>query len=366
MVQSPSLSILPDERRAQPATGLRVGGIVAGTRLLAANGYRAVETLRVGDNVATLIGRGSLFVPIGWIGRRIALRAAAAPVRIKRNAIATSMPSRDIVVAPDHAVYLAGAPYRAVDLVNGLTIRHEEASHDVEYWGVRLHRHDILVAESLAIESTLNKAAFDEVTEPYQPMRGATRFSPWHERPDPIDFTSHIALSIGWFRRRLRKRGVRLPDETTVAPRQAGRMLPTVPDWLNFETEARAALAGLAELAANWHVQLEIALQPDLSVFVAPRTLHELLDIVVVHAMEAAQGGKVVLGAMRLHERLHIAVIDDGAGRDAAVQRADLRRVEEIAALLGGKLEIENWPGEGSVVSIRLPCSHQPLTRDRD
>jgi hypothetical protein len=86
------------------AADLRLGGLLAGTRLLTLSGYRPIEQLRHGDLVATLLGRGPLFLPITWIGRRrVATRNGL--VRVSRNAGGDAMPDRDVVLVPDHALY---------------------------------------------------------------------------------------------------------------------------------------------------------------------------------------------------------------------------------------------------------------------
>ena len=68
------------------------------------------------------------------------------------------------------------------------------------------------------------------------------------------------------------------------------------------------------------------------------------------------------LGTGRLFETVRDAVIvagvcDDGRGFDAGASRAGvgLRSMTERAAALGGKLETESGPGEGTKVNFRVP-----------
>ena len=83
-----------------------------GTRLLAERGEVPVEELRVGERLITVSGR---LRPIRWIGHR---RAACLrhprphevwPVRVAAGAFAADLPRRDLLLSPDHAVFVDGA-----------------------------------------------------------------------------------------------------------------------------------------------------------------------------------------------------------------------------------------------------------------
>ena len=135
---------------------------VAGTHILTATGERMVEALMQGDIVLTLAGGDLSARPVKWIGRRRIDLAAhprpetAAPIRIRRGAFADNMPHRDLLVSPDHAVFVDGKLICARQLVNGTTIRQEMDRAAVEYFHVELDAHAILLAEGLPAESYLN------------------------------------------------------------------------------------------------------------------------------------------------------------------------------------------------------------------
>ena len=134
----------------------------AGTRILTVTGERTVESLMQGDIVLTLASGELVPQPVRWIGRRrIDLTAhprpeTVAPVRIRRGAFAENMPHRDLLVSPDHAVFVDGKLICARQLVNGTTIRQETGWAAVEYFHVELDAHAILLAEGLPAESYLN------------------------------------------------------------------------------------------------------------------------------------------------------------------------------------------------------------------
>jgi hypothetical protein len=101
-------------------------------------------------------------MPVKWIGRRrLDLRThprpeTVMPVRIAAGAFGDAMPHRDLVLSPDHAVFIEGLLIQARQLVNGTTIRQESDWTAVEYFHVELDAHGILFAEGLPAESYLN------------------------------------------------------------------------------------------------------------------------------------------------------------------------------------------------------------------
>jgi hypothetical protein len=134
----------------------------AGTRILTAEGEVEVERLKAGDLVATLSGRGSPMKPVLWLGRRRVVLAghpnadAIAPVRIMAGALGQGAPHRDLLVSPDHCLFLDGALVPARLLVNGTTIVAERGLAEVTYYHVELESHDVLLAEGAAAESWLD------------------------------------------------------------------------------------------------------------------------------------------------------------------------------------------------------------------
>lgn len=139
-------------------TIVTVACFAAGTRIATDFGDARVEDLRVGQYVrCRFLG----FAPITWIGsRQIDLRRhpnpeQVRPVRIRRHAFADGMPSRDLYLSPDHAVYTRGVlvPVRA--LVNGTSVAYVPVDA-VSYYHVELARHDVLFAEGLDVESYLD------------------------------------------------------------------------------------------------------------------------------------------------------------------------------------------------------------------
>jgi hypothetical protein len=133
----------------------------AGTRLLTQTGEVTVETLRIGDRLATIAGR---LAPIIWLGYRTldTPPSASWPVRIAAHTFGPGSPHRDLLLSPDHALHCAGALVPVRLLVNGTTIRQEKVA-SITYWHVELADHAVVFAEGLGAESYLdtgNRQAF--------------------------------------------------------------------------------------------------------------------------------------------------------------------------------------------------------------
>jgi hypothetical protein len=131
----------------------------AGTRIATLRGEVAVEQLAIGD--AVLVASGG-HAPVRWIGhRRIDPVAhpepeAVLPIRIMRGAVADNIPARDLLVSPDHAVFLDGLLIQARQLVNHASIVRETSRTPIDYYHVQLDGHAVLYAEGLTAESYLD------------------------------------------------------------------------------------------------------------------------------------------------------------------------------------------------------------------
>ncbi len=133
-----------------------------GTMIRTPDGEVAVEKLRAGKPVTIVQDGEQLARQVRWLGhRRIDLTKhprpeTVAPIRIQAGAFADRMPHRDLVVSPDHAIFVDGKLICARQLVNGTTIRQETNWTAVDYYHVELDHHAILLAEGLPAESYID------------------------------------------------------------------------------------------------------------------------------------------------------------------------------------------------------------------
>jgi collagen type I alpha len=130
----------------------------AGTRIATEHGEVAVEELRIGDRMRCLFGG---LAPIVWIGhrsvdcRRHPDPERVWPVRVRASTIAEGIPSRDLYLSPDHALFLDGVliPVRRLIDRHGI----EQVRLDrITYYHIELPRHDVLLAEGQPAESYLD------------------------------------------------------------------------------------------------------------------------------------------------------------------------------------------------------------------
>jgi len=148
----------------------RLPGLLAGTGVLTQDGYRPVEELRRGDVVATQLGYEPRFAPIAWVGRRRVLGAIGRPevdipICLRRHAIADGVPTRDVRLAPDQAIYIEGRLYLARHLLNGASLLWDVPRVGPAYWTIQLEHHNIILADGLPVETLADPAARAAYTE---------------------------------------------------------------------------------------------------------------------------------------------------------------------------------------------------------
>ncbi len=130
-----------------------------GTRIRTASSFVPVEELREGMALPTVIGAWP--APITWIGRREVnclthpRPESVWPVRIAAGAFGPGRPGRDLLLSPDHAIYVNGALVPAKCLINGGSITQIQQD-SVTYFHVELPHHDVILAEDLPVESYLD------------------------------------------------------------------------------------------------------------------------------------------------------------------------------------------------------------------
>jgi autotransporter passenger strand-loop-strand repeat protein len=130
-----------------------------GTHILTDRGEIAVEDLRIGERVRTMLGE--TLAPIIWIGHREVDCARHPnprkvwPVRIAAGAFGPGRPHSDLFLSPDHAVYVGEVLIPIRYLINASTIA-QVPMERVTYYHIELPRHDVVLAQGLPAESFLD------------------------------------------------------------------------------------------------------------------------------------------------------------------------------------------------------------------
>ena len=131
----------------------------------------AVETLKHGDLVLTHDGRE---IPVAWLGRQtvstvFADKLRVLPIRIKAGALAENVPARDLLVSPDHAMFVDGVLIHAGALVNDTSITRESNVPSIfTYFHVEVADHSLILAEGAPAETfvdNVDRLGFDNWNE---------------------------------------------------------------------------------------------------------------------------------------------------------------------------------------------------------
>jgi hypothetical protein len=152
---------------------------LAGTMIATPAGETPVESLAVGDLVLTADGR---VAPVRWVGVQTVVTVFADPlrsfpIRVTAGALGDGLPTRDLFVSPDHALFLDGVLVQAGALVNGTTILRESAMPErFTYFHVELDDHSLILAEGVPAETfldTVTRRRFDNFAD-YEARYGDT------------------------------------------------------------------------------------------------------------------------------------------------------------------------------------------------
>jgi hypothetical protein len=137
-------------------------------------GEMVIEHLRIGDVVQTYDGRS---VPVRWIGRQtFASRFSDElhlPIRIKADALGENVPCRDLLLSPDHALFVENVLIQAGALINGTSIVRELNPPAIfTYYHVEVDDHSLVLTENTPAETfvdNVERANFDNWNE-YQEL----------------------------------------------------------------------------------------------------------------------------------------------------------------------------------------------------
>jgi len=136
---------------------------LTGTLISTDNGDLPVETLRVGQQVVALVNGERTLRDVVWVGRKhTTVRAelsddeAGYPVRVLQGALGDGVPYKDLLVTPEHSLFLDGQFVPARMLVNGRNVFYDCSITSYDYFHVETAEHSVIVADGALTESYLD------------------------------------------------------------------------------------------------------------------------------------------------------------------------------------------------------------------
>ncbi len=136
---------------------------LAGSMIRTPEGDVAVETLRLGSTVLAFVNGEAVERTVTWAGRahmvaKTGLSDAEAgyPVRIMKDALAEGVPYKDMLVTPEHCLFINGGFIPARMLVNGRSVVYDRTMSSYDYFHVETAEHSVIMADGMMTESYLD------------------------------------------------------------------------------------------------------------------------------------------------------------------------------------------------------------------
>ncbi|MEW9298800.1 Hint domain-containing protein [Acetobacter oryzifermentans] len=143
-----------------------------GSMIRTCDGDVAVENIQIGDEVITFDWKNNKNIvrKVVWVGKaRAVVRPelhddeAGWPVRILKGAIADGVPYKDMLITPEHCLFLKDRFVPARMLVNGVSIFYDKSITSYDYYHVETEQHSVITADGALTESYLdtgNRSSF--------------------------------------------------------------------------------------------------------------------------------------------------------------------------------------------------------------
>jgi parallel beta-helix repeat protein len=139
--------------------GNKIFCFALGTMIMTSNGEAPIETLRPGEMICTI--NGSPWKELTWVGRRMIdctrhpAPESVRPIRIVAGAFAENCPSRDVLLSPDHAIYIDNVLIPVRYLIDGRCVVPAMVER-VVYYHLELTDHSVVLADGLPAETYLD------------------------------------------------------------------------------------------------------------------------------------------------------------------------------------------------------------------
>lgn len=167
---------------------------LGGSLIQTPTGEVVVEDLRAGDEVVVIRDGTEQVERLNWVGRKKAqvrkgphLDEAGYPVRICKGAVSERVPHTDLLLTPEHCLYLNGVFIPVRMLVNGGSIAYATDITSYDYYHVETASHDVIVANGLTTESYLDTGNRNSFAQPGSIAHFSTVAKSWeHDASAPL------------------------------------------------------------------------------------------------------------------------------------------------------------------------------------
>lgn len=148
-----------------------------GTKVLTARGYIAIEDISTDDMIVTrglIDSDGNVpdsvesVQPVVYVGKFTMnrLNKMSYPVCFKKDSLGKDMPFEDLIVSPNHALFIDGRRTAADWFINNDTIYQMSHLQKMDYYVIELPAHSVIVVNGALSESMLgDRNAFVTVTK---------------------------------------------------------------------------------------------------------------------------------------------------------------------------------------------------------
>lgn len=127
------------------------------------NGYMPVQDIAPGEMVSVFIDDKEEQKEVVWAGTaHVVVNAnlpedqAGFPVHILKNSISENVPFKDILITPEHCLFVEGKFVPARMLVNGRSIYYDTTITSYDYYHIEAEKHSVIMADGVLTESYLD------------------------------------------------------------------------------------------------------------------------------------------------------------------------------------------------------------------
>jgi len=131
---------------------------LAGVEIETPSGVKLVENLKVNDEIFTLKNNKKIIQKITRVfsKKTIVKNKDQFPIRILKSAISDNVPHKDLLITPEHCLFIQGSFIPARMLVNGSSIIQDTSFNSYKFYHIETAEHSIVTADGMLTESYLD------------------------------------------------------------------------------------------------------------------------------------------------------------------------------------------------------------------